>query len=302
MLLSWEMTMTKAFTTMMTTTGSLWICAMALYASSIEIGGGALELGGTLAASGVIVASGASLGGSGNIDGDLALAGTISPGSASAAIGGISVSGAFACRTGSVFVCDVSTHVTGDTILADAVSGPCKVVVRQVGGAIPVGLEILDGTAGSDYGDFVLDESQAGRWLLSPAQDDLLLTDLVGDSDGDAIADWWEVTYFSGRTNAVAGADGDGDGASNLDEHIAGTDPGNPASRFAIASLASSNGDIVVTWTSSTGRHYRVQHATNPSLTFLPIASNILADPPYNSYRDEKVNHEIPHFYRIAIQ
>lgn len=49
-------------------------------------------------------------------------------------------------------------------------------------------------------------------------------------TDGDGLPDSWEVQYFGGLQQAAAG-DPDGDGASNLQEYQAGTDPtGAPAS------------------------------------------------------------------------
>src|SRR5262249_4159568 len=52
---------------------------------------------------------------------------------------------------------------------------------------------------------------------------------LMLDSDGDGIADSWERTYFT-NLNQNATADFDGDGVSNLQEFLDGTDPTNSAS------------------------------------------------------------------------
>lgn len=45
------------------------------------------------------------------------------------------------------------------------------------------------------------------------------------DDDNDGIPDTWEMAYFGGRLSAAPDADSDGDGLSNLQEYVAGTDP-----------------------------------------------------------------------------
>ncbi len=278
------------------------LCTALAPAATLELGGGTLQLSGSLAASDTLVRSGAILAGSGTVDGNLDLAGTLSPGSTVASVGIITITGDLNCQPGSRFVCDVTSHVNGDTVFADQVSGTCTVQVRQTGGAIPVELEIVNGNAGSAYAGFVLGASQSNSWGLASIAGDLLLTDLVGDTDGDNLGDWWELKYFSGRTNATAEADGDSDHADNLSEYIAGTDPGNPLSRFAITSVVDSNDAVVVTWASSTGRVYRISRTADLSTEFLPIASNIAATPAYNTYRDEDIINETSYFYRIEIE
>src|SRR6185295_1476208 len=44
------------------------------------------------------------------------------------------------------------------------------------------------------------------------------------DSDGDGLADWWELQYF-GNLNQTAAGDPDGDGISNLQEYQQGRNP-----------------------------------------------------------------------------
>ena len=45
-----------------------------------------------------------------------------------------------------------------------------------------------------------------------------------GDTDGDNLPDAWELTYF-GNLGQDGAADFDGDGVTNLEEFLAGTDP-----------------------------------------------------------------------------
>lgn len=59
-------------------------------------------------------------------------------------------------------------------------------------------------------------------------------------------------------------ADNDGDGASNGDEDIAGTDFNDSSSKFEVGSQTmETNGDVTITWTPVAGRTYKVQTRTD---------------------------------------
>lgn len=85
------------------------------------------------------------------------------------------------------------------------------------------------------------------------------------DSDGDGIPDWWMLQYFGHPTGQAgdhsrAQDDFDGDGMSNLQEFLAGTDPTNPNSVFRIqVSFVSATNGVQVSWPASASRNYRVQ-------------------------------------------
>ncbi len=57
------------------------------------------------------------------------------------------------------------------------------------------------------------------------------------DADHDGLPDAWEIQYLGG-TNAMANADADGDGQSNLQEYLAGTNPTNANSVLRITYAA----------------------------------------------------------------
>lgn len=56
-----------------------------------------------------------------------------------------------------------------------------------------------------------------------------------------------------------ANKDNDGDGMSNLQEYLAGTDPTNSASVFRITSILRTNNDIRITWMMGSGRTNALQ-------------------------------------------
>ncbi len=85
------------------------------------------------------------------------------------------------------------------------------------------------------------------------------------DTDGDGLPDGWEYQYFGGFTNADPNADSDGDGQSNWEHYISGTNPTNPASFFRVEPTDSPFG-FAIRFDSVTNRTYTVQHATDIAL------------------------------------
>jgi len=74
----------------------------------------------------------------------------------------------------------------------------------------------------------------------------------------------WQVQYFGSTTNAAgaANADPDGDGMSNMQEFLTGTDPTNGGSAFRITSVVRTGSDVLVTWTTGLGRTNALQSTT----------------------------------------
>ncbi len=88
------------------------------------------------------------------------------------------------------------------------------------------------------------------------------------DLDCDGIPDWWTQQYFGhpygqASDNSRATDDADGDGFTNLQEYLAGTDPTNSASAFRVLDIAAQDGDLLITWEAVGGKWYVVQTATN---------------------------------------
>ncbi|MCP5537401.1 MAG: endonuclease/exonuclease/phosphatase family protein [Akkermansiaceae bacterium] len=96
--------------------------------------------------------------------------------------------------------------------------------------------------------------------------------------DGDNLPNDWELSYFPdlSHTSGAASDDWDKDGTSDYDEWVAGTDPGDPASRFhAWLEKDASTGVIAVKWTASTGRSYRVFSSVMMNSDWTEVASGL---------------------------
>jgi hypothetical protein len=78
----------------------------------------------------------------------------------------------------------------------------------------------------------------------------------IGDSDGDGMADTFELAYGLNRFDAAdANQDADDDGRTNLHEAVAGTDPRNPASFFE-ATVVRVDGGFQIQWTAQANTSY----------------------------------------------
>ena len=113
--------------------------------------------------------------------------------------------------------------------------------------------------------------------------------------------DAWELVYWPGGGSGGATNDWDGDGASNLAEWRAGTDPTLATSVFRVSGIGPSPSGIVVRWLSVSSRLYRISDATGLSTAFSPLASNLPATPPENVHTDG-LSGAKSRFYRIGLE
>ena len=107
------------------------------------------------------------------------------------------------------------------------------------------------------------------------------------ESGGTLMVDTLILTNVCGHFNHFGGAlvynqlvidpalDADGDGESNANESLAGTDPLSASSVFRITSALKSNKDLRLDWTTVGGHKYVVQTSTNLTGTFFDL-SNVI--------------------------
>ena len=77
---------------------------------------------------------------------------------------------------------------------------------------------------------------------------------------GDGVPNGWKQQFgFNPLDPSVASADSDGDGFSNLQEYLAGTNPTNSASSLRITSIVPQGNDLQITWSAVTNKSYLVQ-------------------------------------------
>ena len=104
-------------------------------------------------------------------------------------------------------------------------------------------------------------DDQAGHLAFSSR---FSVVEPEGDLDGDGLADGWELTYF-GSLDAPQGGpadDPDGDGATNLHEYYAGTNPLDPASVLVLTEIVRDAHQVRLRFLTVQGRAYRVEQTS----------------------------------------
>jgi hypothetical protein len=154
-------------------------------------------------------------------------------------------------------------------------------------------IERLSGSFGDDPGSWAASTATPGR--ISPGTNP--------DVDGDGLPDFWEIAHAL-NPNDDSGANGptgdpDADGATNLQEYLSGTRPGDPASRLAVS--ASHTGDTTrLSFNAAADCSYSIFYRTS-----LASGSWVkLADiPAGNSERAQEIIDAVPgsmRFYRVV--
>jgi hypothetical protein len=145
------------------------------------------------------------------------------------------------------------------------------------------------------------DGGQSWQPSLSPPVDMALHTS--EDRDHDGMPDAWEIAYF-GDTSHGPSEDYDGDGESNLEEYLAGTDPTNPSSVIR-ALVTVVNGELRVSFRSAQNHIYRVECKTDLEIAaqqWVPVVSDIQGDGSVITVVLGPVGAVPKRFYRVVVE
>lgn len=128
------------------------------------------------------------------------------------------------------------------------------------------------------------------------------LVEPLFDSDGDGLADGWEEFYF-GNHSPSASADPDGDGFTNTQEQLAGTNPLDPTSLFRTTAFTKSGTTINVSWRGRVSQAYRVYFSSTlaaPWALLATVTTNASGTASYPDTNPARTN-LAKGFYRIEL-
>jgi hypothetical protein len=207
---------------------------------------------------------------------------------------------------------------TASNLISGATNTDLSVYVRDLFAGTTTKLSAReDGFNGDHVSSRPLFGADGGTITFSSAASDLVTNDFSGtadlfyfrlsradfvDTDNDGIDDNWEMQYFGDLSHDGTG-DSDGDGQSDLQEYLAGTNPTDPNSVFRGNLLAPSpNGAVVVTWKAQLGLSYRMQYKNRlEDPTWLDLPSPAIVSGSTGSATDATAAGFQQRFYRVSI-
>lgn len=162
-------------------------------------------------------------------------------------------------------------------------------------------VNLLNDSVFEDDEAFTVALSSPTGGLSLGATSSLSITLREGDTDGDTLPDDYE---NANGLNAAASSDAlldfDGDGYSNRDEFILGFLPNNGASRFLLSPLRS-GADNVVSFTSFTGRTYKVERSESLQGAWTLVQQNIAGNGSTLNVTDAGGGSLPRSFYRVVV-
>jgi hypothetical protein len=122
------------------------------------------------------------------------------------------------------------------------------------------------------------------------------------DTDGDGIADAWELSYTNTLTAFTTSSDTDGDGISDKEEYLADTNPTDANSKLVITAFSTSPGGTSpsVTWQSVLTRQYRIEKSLDlTALSWLDSGLGLISPDGTSTLRNFADTNAPTRFYHV---
>ena len=123
------------------------------------------------------------------------------------------------------------------------------------------------------------------------------------DTNNNGVPDDWELFYFGSLDVVTEDSDFDGDGQTDVEEYIAGTDPTDPESFFWIHDMDIVPGFpsvFVLRWNSVSNRLYQVERVLDVASDYEPVSDVLPATPPVNVFMEPAPDSDI-FYYRVRV-
>jgi hypothetical protein len=122
-----------------------------------------------------------------------------------------------------------------------------------------------------------------------------------GDTDGDGLPDAWEAANGTLMNIPDADRDSDGDGFTNLQEYLAGTNPLDAGSLLQISGTVITSAAVVLEFFAASNRTYSVLHKTDLGAAVWNQLTNIPAQPKNGWMRvTNSMSESGTRFYRLT--
>jgi alpha-L-fucosidase len=285
-------------------TGTLTLQGVNTYSGTTLVTRGALAVDGTLGSGAVTVSANGTLTGGGTIGGSVTLqaGGTLSPGGASP--GTLTINGNLIANTGAQLQFALGTQ-SARLAVNGSLSFGGTVNLTDAGSFGAGTYTLIAGFSGLSWNAPAIGVVPSGYVASFDTNTPGQVKLVVGLSPFRL----WQTQYFSNPDSpeAAADADPDGDGVSNWNEFLAGTNPTNRDSVFGLTAVARESGGVRLTWTAAGGRTNVLQVAPEPGdASFNDLSGNMVlpnaGDTTTNYLDSAAITNPGPRFYRVRLE